>query len=883
MLDNGTLYRLSSIHRGLTIKKYFTLPIIVLSFFMSFCAADRAMAAEKAVKSVLDNGAAVVCTYMPGSQLVTIEIGVLSGLSNEGQYAGSGMSHLLEHLLFKGTSSMSGQEINREIKALGGLVNGSTGLDSAEYHITVPVKNFEKALGLIVEMVMDPAFSNDELLKEKNIVLKEIKLHEDDPSSRQMELLFAEAYREGIYKHPIIGYKDRLEALTREDILTYHAAAYTPDRVVVGIAGGVPAGEAIEAARKKLSGYKRAKVLFSASLPREPRQFEARLGRFPAEVNLGYLAIAYHTTDLYSRKLYAGDVLSNLLGEGKDSRLYKRLVTEKQLLYAVTSVNYTPRYPGLFVITGIGDPDKLDAARSEIFSVIDEMKYGKIDNVEMEKAKNSALSEYYSANESTSDVASAITTSQMMTGEPDFPELYVEGIKQVQISDVKSMLSGYLKDSNSTTVELLPSCMLESRDTAIGAALTEEPEESIKLANGLSVFVKARSRVPLVSVTLVVPGGVRSETPEKNGVAGLTASMLLKGTRKLGERDIVPALERKGANLEAFSGMNGGGLFMSMLSKDYPVCMDVFEACLKEPVFKQDEIPKLKAQVLASIKERDNDIFENGMDELRKVIFKDHPYAMSPLGSAESVENITRQDLVDFHSKYFVPGGSVLVVIGDVDVDKVMADITRRFGTWQGKPAEIPQEAIKPLSGRESKDIYMDKRQSLVLLGYDGIKAGDPREYPLSFINSLLSGADGLLFESFREDEGLAYASGALSVQGYDPGYFSIFVATTEENIQKVTDTAIGLVAKIASGDITEQEIAACRNKILSQHAASIESNQSLGMTVALDGLYGLGFGHYKDLPGKINSVTKEDIVAFAQDLLGKGNYALVTVRPEKK
>ena len=258
----------------------------------------------------------MVCRYVPDSPLVAIQIRVLSGLSNEGKYAGSGISHFLEHLLFKGTRNKTAEEVRKEIKMMGGDVNASTGMDSAEYHIVVPRENFNEALVLLTDTVMDLSFTDEGLEKERNVILKEIKLRNDDPSRRRLKLLFAQAYRENVYKYPIIGYEDRLKELTREDLMSYHSAAYTPDRMVIGISGGVPPEVAFGAVENKFKSYKRGEG-WPADISDEPRQLDERIATFPAEVTLGYMAVAFHTSSLYSPDLYSGDVLSILLGEGR--------------------------------------------------------------------------------------------------------------------------------------------------------------------------------------------------------------------------------------------------------------------------------------------------------------------------------------------------------------------------------------------------------------------------------------------------------------------------------------------------------------------------------------------------------------------------------------
>ena len=331
--------------------KFSRLATCSLILFLSLLHVTSSGAKEFAAEyhtEVLDNGAAVVCRYMPDSPLVTVQIRVLSGLSNEGKYAGSGISHFLEHLLFKGTRDKTSAEISRSIKLMGGMVNGSTGLDSAEYHITVPKENFRQALDLLADIVMDAEFTDEDFETEREVILKEIKLYNDDPTTKRIRLLFSEAYTENVYRHQVIGDETRFKQLTREDVKDYHASAYTPDRIVIGVAGGVPPDEAVSSARGKFSGYAGPSVKWEPEVVPEPAQRAERKIDVPADAIVGYMAMAFHTTDLYSPDLYPGDVLSILLGEGNDSRLYTRLVKERDSCTMSHASIIPPDIPGFF-------------------------------------------------------------------------------------------------------------------------------------------------------------------------------------------------------------------------------------------------------------------------------------------------------------------------------------------------------------------------------------------------------------------------------------------------------------------------------------------------------------------------------------------------------
>ncbi|MFC1644356.1 M16 family metallopeptidase, partial [Candidatus Omnitrophota bacterium] len=392
--------------------------------------------------------------------------------------------------------------------------------------------------------------------------------------------------------------------------------------------------------------------------------------------------------------------------------------------------------------------------------------------------------------------------------------------------------------------------------------------------------------LPLVSVTLAVPGGLRSEDKETNGISNLTASLVLKGTKRRNEGEIIPVLESMGGSIGSFSGMNSLGIAMDLISDDLDAGMDIFEDVIKNATFPKEEILKEKEKILAAIQEQKKDIFTNGMIHLRKLLYGDHPYAMRILGEVRTVDFISQKEISAFYEDHFIPKNAVLTVVGNVDTAMVLNDLKKRFAGWRGKRvsgidvAEEEQEEgkVTPLGERLKENVYMQKEQSLDLLGFQGVDVQDERRYVLSVISAILSGSDGLLFSVVREQEGLAYASGAASVPEVDPGYFFLYAATTEENVRKAEGKILDVLKKIIKGDITEEEIESSKRRLISQHAYSLETNSVVSMIMALDELYGLGFQDYQRYPERINAVSKGDIIKCAREIFDLDGYATVIV-----
>lgn len=776
---------------------------------------------------------------------------------------------------------MSSSEIRKKIKALGGTTNASTGLDSAEYHITVPAESFHEAMDLLVDMVMSPVFTDEELNKERMVILNELKMRMDDPLTRRMRLLFARSYQDSVYKYPIIGYPDTFKQLTREDLEGYHAAVYTPERVVIGVAGAVDPEEAVKAAESRISPYVRGIAWDPATIP-EPRQLSEKEAVFYEDVTLGYLAVAFHTSSLYSPELYPGDVMSLMLGEGTDSRLYRRLVKEKELLYTVSSVNYTPKYPGLYIITGVGSPEKIRQARKEIFNVIDEFVSSGADDDEIERAKNFVIADHVYSNEGVENITASMTSSYLLTGSPAFFDDYVSGIKKVMPGEAQKFASKYLTEENSTTVILYPQYYEEDsgREARTSLSQKDAPARMITLDNGLKVVLKEKRRLPIVSVTLAFPGGLRVENEQNNGICNLTSGMLLKGTKKRTEEEIVPPVEQNGGSISAFSGMNSMGVSASIFGEDLEDVIDIISDVSQNATFPEEELEKYRKKVLASIREEEKDIFANGMIALRKLIYRDHPYGMRTSGTVKTVEGLTRQDLRSFYEKRVAPAGAVLSVVGDIDSSALEELVKKKFAKWRGEAPPVEDVPVAPIVSVDKKELSMDKMQSLVLLGFQGVKAKSRDKYPLAVLASLLSGSDGLMFTALREEEGLTYTSGAFSLPEADKGYFAIYSATAEENVAKTRQIIIELLKKVEAGDISDEQITSSKMRLITQYSQSFQANSYLSLVMAVDEIVGLGYEDYKTFPDKIRAVSKEAVIDAAGKYLDPRKHALVIISP---
>lgn len=606
-------------------RLYHIVTICVLGIV--FCIGSVCALEPQITKQVLDNGLAVVIKEDRTLPIVSIEARFRIGSASEGRFLGSGISHFLEHMLFKGTPTRPHSQIEKEVKSYGGTINGYTSFDSTGYRLTVESKYFKEGLGLIIDALTNPSFVEEEVEKERAVILKEIKLGRDDPGKMAFQLLMSNVYTTHPYRHPIIGYEDLFKKITREDLVSYHKEHYAPNNMVLGICGDVKSDVVLQELEKLTKDYKR-QMGKAGALQKEPGQIAEREYRERANVHLSRVLIGYHSVAIWHEDLFALDVLASVLGEGESSVLYTRLVEEEKIAHSVSVYDYTPKDPGVFFITVLLDEENIPKVIEAIDKELEIIKAGKIDKTQLAKAKNRTLTSYLLDHETIEAQAADLVMGEILTGDPNFSKRYVEGVEGISPEGVVSAANSYLKESRRTIIQLLPKLTEEEKeltDLFVSGKEKIEVKKTI-LPNGMRVLVREDHSLPLISIRAVLKGGVRVEDEENNGISNLTAHMLLAGTKKRTKFKIYNSIEESGGAISSFSGNNSFGISITLLSKNEDLGIDIVSDILTNSVFPKSEFETAKELTLAAIKNREDDIFDSGIKLFKENLFKEHPH-----------------------------------------------------------------------------------------------------------------------------------------------------------------------------------------------------------------------------------------------------------------
>lgn len=850
---------------------------------LSILMAPMAQAFEGvSTKKVLENGLTVLVSEMPTSSMVSLYALIKAGSATEGRFLGSGVSHFLEHMLFKGTEKRGVGEIAAEVQALGGSINASTSFDYTIYTLTVPDHAFDQALDILSDMLQHSIFDPEEVIREQEVIFGEMRLHNDNPSRRLNQMVFSQVYHRHPYRHPIIGYESLFGALTRDEIFAYYQTYYAPNNMIFSVAGNIATDDVMPKVEAAFADFARRSDV-PRHLPFEPPQMTRRHYEESYATPLARLSMAFGSVSLLHPDLYALDVLAVILGQGQSSRLYQEVYKKQGLVHSIHASSYTPMDKGAFEVEALLEYDQVPAAMEAVLAEIKQVKGRGVRKEELAKAKKRVLSDYIFAQQTSSGVAYSQAVDEAFSGDYHFSKNYVRHVKAVDNAAIMRVAQQYLKESNLTSVVLRPKEAVAHEEASVVDVQRQDVIKKV-LPNGLTVLIRQDAAFPLVSVRLVLRGGAHEEDEATNGVASMMASAWTKGTKKYSAKALAEKIDALGMRLGGFSGKNSFGLSVQALAEDTPVALELLEELVKNPIFPEDELEKIREQMLAGIKQRQDNIGQMSHLALRKVLFKGHPLQWPEGGTEDSVKVLTRTQVVEYYRNFVVPSNMVLSVFGDVDAEQILEVVDKQWARLLAHSVELPDIQVTPLTGAHTETLTMDKEQAMVVLGFQGESITHPDREGLEVLTALLgSSFSGRLFRSVREEFGQAYTLGGSSVPAIDAGMIYFYVLTSEDSVEEVKRLMFKEIERIRLEPVSAQELVDIKNYLKGTFKASQETIHAFNFTCSLDELYGLGFKHYKDYDARMDAVSSEQVQRLAKQYLDITQSALVVTLPTQK
>lgn len=872
--------------------------------FLAYIFSNLANAQPKDVfKTKLDNGMTVILEPDHSARVVAFQMFVRVGGADEDEKE-AGIAHVFEHMLFKGTEKRMPGQIAGEVEAAGGYINAYTSYDQTVYHLAVASRYFDTGLDIISDAIQRSSFDPNELKKELEVVLEEIRMGEDDPGRKLYKNALAAAYTTHPYKRPVIGFADIVKSFTRPQILDFFKKWYIPNNMTLVVVGDFNKDKALDAVKNSFKDFKPGTEPHTAK-PVEPPQKEGRTTISADEIKEAHMGMAFHIPELSHPDTYAIDVIANIIGHGESSRLYQRLKQKEQIVHGISAYAMTPKEPGVFFVTSTLEGKNVKKTIEEVMKELYKIKHEGVSQAELNKAKLNLESDFIYERETMEGRARQLGYFEVTAGDIAYEKKYLEGIARVTSEDIKRIVKQYLREENLTTALILPKAdkdivgkndiasALEAAKAGIASGQEEikktnntikklEEPVKIKLKNGITLIVKEDRSNPTVGIYAAFPGGLRYEDEKTNGLGNFAAALLTKGTEKRTALELAKEVEGMAGSINGFSGKNSIGISGKFLSRYFNDGIEIIADCLLNPTFPEYEMEKTRKEILADIKRQEDYLPGYTFKLFYKALYEKHPYRMPVIGIEKTVAGFKRKDISNHYKRLIVPQNMVISIVGDINKDEAVKKVEALFGGFNRKAKPLSD---LPIEGKQSHirktGEVKEKQQTHIALGFLGTTITSEAKYPLSVLTEILSSQGGRLFIELRDKESLAYALSVFSREGVEPGVFAVYIGTAPDKKNKAINGILRELKKVVTEKVTDQELKRAKSALIGGYEMSLQENMAQASDMANNELLGLGFDEYKRYPGKIEAVTEDDILKIAQRYIDLDAYTLSVVGPK--
>jgi zinc protease len=829
-------------------------------------------------RQVLPNGLTLIMKPDPTAAVASVQAWVKTGSIHEDRQLGAGLSHYLEHLLFKGTQRRAGREISTEVQEHGGYINAYTSFDRTVYYIDIPAEHAPVAVDILGDAVLHSTLPAEEVAREKDVILREIDMGLDDPDHRLWQQLFETVYQQHPMRQPIIGHREVFAAIERETLVDYYESRYVPNNIVVIVTGGFDAA-AVESAVTQHFGSTPRRRLAPVFLPAEPRALSPRVEHLEDDVEIVRGAVAWNIPGLSHPDAPALTVLALVLGHGDSSMLWKALREKARLVHSVDATSWAPGAQGLFYLSLICDGPQRDKALAAVQRELRKALQRGFTANQISKAVRQMVVGEINGRKTAAGQASRLGVAEVVAGDINFSRAYFERLRRVTPAALKRVLKTYLIDGVHHTVSLSPraeaappAAVME--DTAAAAVQAET------LANGARLILQPDRRLPNLHLRLLGLGGPAYEATNQRGATNLMATLLARDTTKRSAAEVAAAIEEVGGSLNPITGNNTFGLAVEVLPSDIDLALDLLAQAALKPKFTKSSFAIERDAQIAELQQDADDIVTIGRQELRRRFFGKHPLAVEAGGLIEHLKALTPKDLKRLHQTLMVAPNVVLSVAGDFD-PKALAPKLRRL-LKRFPRAEFSTQVPTLAAPADASDVVLSqpRQQAVVMQGYLGPGVRSDDFHVAEVADELFSGMSSRLFERVREEKGLAYYVRSSRVIGLEAGMFYFYAGTAPGKEAEVLHEIELEIKRMAAGRITKAELKRCQTRLCAARRMSLQSNGAKAMHTALNSLYGQPLDGGPEFEKQINGVTIRSLAKFAKTYLRRRACTQVVVRP---
>jgi zinc protease len=866
-------------------------------------------------KVILKNGLTVIVREQQAVPLTSITTWVKAGYFDEDDRI-SGISHVIEHMFFKGTAKRPVGEIARETKALGGYLNAYTYYDRTVYHTVLPSENTNRGLDIQADALWNSAFDANELKREIEVVLQENNRKLDNPQAVTSEKLYSIAFQEHRMKRWRIGTPEGLRALTREDVVAYFGKYYRPSNVILSIVGKINTEETLN---EVVNLYGSVGLDDTAEVehdhgPAEPSQTGARYSWQRGAIEQNHVALGFHGPGILSDDARAMEVLAAILSEGRASVLNQYVRDEKGLITTGSAVLNGFLDLSFFEIN-LETAAPIEAQIAVLAELENIKRYG-VSSEQLGRAKALIAQNQYHRLERVEGVAEDLAYYESV-GDWKKSDSYLSAIQKVSREDIAKIAKTYLTSDNFSAFEYFPESVTRTmddeqyRDVVLAKvpAATEErtvrempvvaaipgrsdsvlhdlvkPMQKRSILRGPDVYILEDHRLPLVSFGIFYPGGRLLESASNAGITELMLRTAIRGTQRFNSADIARRLENAGAQIQVVNEADFFGYVLDGISGNTEQALEVLMDVLQQPSFADNDIQREKSLQTARVKQIRENNYAYPVNLFMQTLFGDHPYARPAVGSEASLNELTRDDLLSWFKMNQRPVVPLIIIVGDTQGTGLVASIADALTNedlHERDTASLPSPDVKSVTKETVEAV--PRQQTALVYGFPGMNRSAVDRYALIVLQNIVSGLGGRFFDAIREKQGLAYTVNTSNVFFMRSGAIFTYTAFSPDNEAKVKESLEKEFERLRKDGVSDDEVKKGIAYSVGEHEIALQTRYGLVLEYARSIYAGTGVSGVVNYSDLIRKVTPAQLKAIADVYLDPRLLRVAIVRGTTK
>jgi zinc protease len=899
-------------------KFLFIQALMLLGIFAASCVNQSDKQASLSVdftKYELDNGLEVILHQDHSDPIVSLAILYHVG-SNREKTGRTGFAHLFEHMLFQQSENVGEDQFFKIVQDAGGTLNGGTWTDGTIYFEIVPKSAMETIMwlesdrmGFFKNTITEAALAN-----QQEVVINEKRQRVDNnPYGHTNYVINKAIFPEGHpYNWEVIGEMEDLKNATADDVREFYDNFYGPNNATVVLAGDFELDSAKVLIEKYFGEIKKGREVPPMEVQNVTLSETKKLYHEDNFANMAQLNMVWPTAEEYSDDAYALSFLAEILSQGKKAPLYKVLVKDKELTTRTRAYNRAMELAGMFRISITANPGKsLDEVQNAIFEAFELLEKDSISETDLERVKAGLETGFYNQLQSVFNKAYQLASYNVFAGSPDYIEKDIERIRAVSIDDVWRVYNKYIKDKPFVVTSFVPKgqreLIVEGSEKAVvveeaigenveTAAATDaaveiektpsafdrsvKPQEGTPpglnlpetwmatLENGIKVYGIENRELPLVEFSLVIDGGHRFDTPEKNGVANLMTDIMMEGTASKTPEELEEEIDLLGSRISMYTSDLNLNIRASSLSRNFGKTIDLVQEILLEPRWDEEEFDRIKTKTVNDLKRSQaspNYVSNKVFTEM--VYGKDNIMSTPASGSPETIDALAIDDLKRFYASYFSPNITRIHVVGSITKAEALKALSGIEQIWKPKEVQIP--SLEYAQGVDNTKLYFvdfpDAKQSVINIGYLAMSREDADYYPATVMNYKLGGSfSGNVNLVLREEKGYTYGARTYfegsEIRGPFVASSSVRTNATYESVKIFKEE----MEKYREG-ISEEDLEFTKNSLIKSNARAMETLWSkMGLLTTMS-TYGWDVSYKKDEEDIIRNMTLDQHKELAQ------------------